>query len=267
MFSLPFDLIKEFSKKKIIDRIKSYGMEGKIYENNVYELEKIEIEDIAFFPVKVREEILEYEKEKEEPIKECFGTIGWHLFHESKLLIDCKNSTFALCDSLETLKQQGYPTESFTEASLLLSNLGFIEVEALTEAGLLHCMLNTGATRNLLNKNMENGSNDHMIFNDKDIDPSLLNPENKDLLTYDSEDTYEFSSFKIGEKEFGPLMFDRIKSPLAIDAMLGMEFFHDTLVFIDFANRKIYFFAYPPEEKAEKEKLNEETILTVKAIK
>ncbi len=272
MISIPFDISKEFDKKKLIKTVQSYGLTGKIHENNVYELEKIEIEDIAFFPIKMEEQILDNTqdtplKKNEESIKELFGIIGWRLFDKSKLLIDCKNSLLALCDSLDTLKQHGYPTESFTEVSLLLSSLGFIEVEALTEAGLLHCVLNTGSVRNLLNKNMENENNDHMIFNDKDIDPSLLNPENKDLLTYDPEDTHEFSSFKIGGKEFGPLTVDRIKSPLAIDVMLGMEFFHHTLVFMDFANRKIYFFPYPSEEKAEER--DEENILTVmeKAIK
>lgn len=126
---------------------------------------------------------------------------------------------------------------------------GFIEFEAMTEGGTLRCLLDTGSTLSMLNKDLESFCNDHMIFNSKNIDQyPILNPENKNLLVFDSKDTQQLSIFNIGGKEFGPMVFNRIQSPMAIDAIIGMEFFESTLIFIDFWNETIYFYEYPDEE-------------------
>ncbi len=255
MFSLMPDILKELNKKEFIKRTRCYGVRGKIYEEDVYRIEEIEIDGIVFSPIKVEEKNLEFVldgqlKKEEEKLPDCyFGRIGWHLFSNVNLLVDCKHSMIALCDSLETLKEQGYPVDSFTETPLLLDD-GSIEFEAMTEAGPLHCILDTGSTLNLLNKDLKNGCNEHMIFTGKEDDPFALNPENKDLLTFDLEDTEEIASFKIGKKEFGPLRVNHMRSPISVDAIIGMEFIDSMLIFIDFFNRKIYFFEYPPEEES-----------------
>ncbi len=254
MLSLSSDIIKEIIKKNFIKKIRTYGFRGKTYENDLYEVEKIATESMTFFPVKIQEKNEEFEREllvvgeKKESSINHRGSIGWHLFYNFNLLVDCKHSTFALCDSLDTLKQQGYPVDSFIETSLLLDR-DCIDFEAITEAGPLRCMLDTGCTFNLLNKDLETGRNEHMIFTGKDGDQSFLNPENKDLLTFDLEDTQQITHFTVGGKEFGPLTFNRIKSPIAVDAVIGMQFIDYALIFIDFSNRKIYFFEYPPEEE------------------
>ena len=116
-------------------------------------------------------------------------------------------------------------------------------------------MLDTGSTINLLNKDLENGCNDHRILTSFDDNLSLLNPENKDLLVYNHEDIHEFPSFKIGGEEFGPLIYHQVKCPFDVDVILGMDFFAYNLVFFDFENEKVYFFPYPEEEK---EKLKED---------
>jgi hypothetical protein len=251
---LPSEIIKELRTKKFIKRNRSYGFRGKTYESDVYRVEEVNIETMSFFPVKAEEINLEFEHdgnlgEKKETSTYDLGRVGWCLFRNFNLLVDSKHSTLALCDSLETLRKQGYPVNSFTEASLLLDS-GFIEFEATTEAGMLRCMLDTGCTLNMLNKDLEEGaSNDHRIFTSGKGDQSFLNPENKNLLTFDSTDVQELSAFNIGGKDFGPITFNRIKSPVPIDAIIGMEFFFSNLVFIDFFNCKLYIFEYPSEEK------------------
>jgi hypothetical protein len=215
-------------------------------------VKNIEIQGMSFFPVHVKEKSLESMHDGVlvgtfNPAENHYGTIGWELFSNFNLLIDCKHFNLALCDSLETLKQKGYPVDSFTEAKLLL-NFG-IAFEALIEGSPLCCILDTGATINVLNKDLKNGCNDHRILTTSDDDLSLLNPENKDLLIYDHKDIQELTSFKIEGKEFGPLTFRRIKSPCRFDAILGMEFLDSTLVFIDYENEKIYFFSYNEEKK------------------
>ncbi len=256
MLSLPSDIIKKLDKKKFIKKTETYGIRGKTYKQDLYEIEEMAIEDNVFFPIQTKEHNLEFMKDAilaggEDLVESHSGRIGWGLFQACKLnvLVDFKHFTLALCDSLETLKQQGYSVESFVETPLLLDR-GSIEFEAMTEKGALRCMLDSGATWNLLNEDLENRCNDHMIVTDKEENlSSSLNPENKDLLAFNLKDSQELSVFKIEGKEFGPFTFNWIKSPLAIDAIFGMESLYHTLVFIDFDNRKIYFFAYPSDEE------------------
>ena len=244
------DIIKELTAKKFIKRRSSYGLRGKTYTSDIYEVEKIYIDNISFGPVKAEELNLELAHDihlggEEVSSESNLGRLGWSLFYNCNLLIDCKHSILALCDGLETLKDHGYPVDFFTETCVLLDR-GFIEFEAMTEVGMIRCVLDTGSTWNLLNKDLVSGSNDHMLFTPENVEQySVLNPENKSLLTFDAKNVCELPSFKVLEKEFGPMTFNCIKSPLAIDAIVGMEFFETTLIFIDFLNKKLYFYEYP----------------------
>jgi len=240
MFSLPVNLIKKIDKKKWIEHDQSYGLKGRIYENNVYEIEDIKIEDMSFPSVKILEgckEIMDEGILLGTPSQEyCFGFIGWKLFAEYNLLVDCRQYIVALCDSLKTLKQQGYPIDVFTETPLLSDS--FLIIEAITEKGPVRCLLDTGSTWNMLNKDWENGYSDDQISKDQ-------SSENEDSFIFNDEDTKEFSNFEIEGKEFGPITFSRIKSPLPFDVILGMDFFDSHLVFIDFEDKKVYIAPYP----------------------
>jgi hypothetical protein len=251
--ALSSGVIKELNAKKFIRRRSNYGLKGRTRECDIYEVEKIHTESMSFYPVLADEIGLEFERdanlgEEEKILKGNLGRVGWCLFQNFNLLVDCENSTLALCDSLETLKNRGYPVDSFTETPLLLDR-GFIEFEAQTKSGTLRCVLDSGSTWNMLNKDLNDSYNSHIIFTPENVDQYLtLNPENKNLLTFDSKNVHDVSVFNIGGKEFGPITFNRIKSPMAIDAIMGMEFLEDTLIFIDFSNHKIYFFEYPEKE-------------------
>ena len=227
MFSLPSALLKKVNKKKLVERGGNYGWKGNIYENDINEIESIKIGKMSFSSVKIKEQNQKFMENSAligTPLKEyCYGTIGWELFTEYNLLVDCRQYILALCDSVKTLKQQHYPVEAFTETSLILSD--FLIIEAVTEEGPLWCLLDTGSTWNLLNTNLEN----------------------EDLFVYNHEDIQEFSSFKIEGNEFGPMTFRRIKSPVKFDAILGMEFFDSHIVFIDFENKKVHIAPYPKE--------------------
>jgi hypothetical protein len=230
--SLSADLIKGIDDKSFIRRASYAGIRGKVYDSNVYELPKINIGRMALFRAKAQEINPEFEKdaivfeEAKTSDANYLGRIGWALFHNFNFFLDCDNSLMAFCDSLDTLKKQGYPVDSFVGTPLLLDQ-DLIEFEVITEAGPLRCTLDTGSTWNLINE-----------LNDREA----LNLENTDQLAFDlEEDDYETSVFKIGKKDFGPVAFQKIKTPFGIDAIIGMEFLQSKLVFIDFPNRKIYF--------------------------
>ena len=106
--SLPASIIDKLNEKKFLENESSYGLNGKKYQHGIYEMPEIHIENTTFFPVPAEETNLEFEsdthlygKETSEP---NLGRVGWRLFRNFNLLVDCKNSILALCDSLETLK-------------------------------------------------------------------------------------------------------------------------------------------------------------------
>ena len=247
--SLPFNLIDEIGEKKWVEQGHSYGMIGRTHANNVYEVEKIKIQKMSFSSVKIKEKSLESMNEgilKGQYRSEYYhGIIGWELFDQYNLLVDCRQYILALCDSVETLRRKKYPVDSFTEVSLIPHQLLVIKVE--TEKGPLNCMLDTGSTLNMFNKNSNNRFIDQHHIDAKNDELAFLCLGNEDSFVFDPEDTQGFSSFKIEDREFGPISFVNINTSLEVDAILGMEFFDSHLVFIDFENQKVYLSPYPKE--------------------
>src|SRR5689334_22677057 len=105
---LPAEILQNLNEKKYLGCRPSYALTGKTYKSNVYEVEKIDIENMTFFPIKAEEINQEFANdiklgEKKESIECVLGRIGWCLFHNFNLLIDCEHSTIALCDSFDSL--------------------------------------------------------------------------------------------------------------------------------------------------------------------
>lgn len=254
--SLPAEFIQQLTAKILVGSTLSGGMKGRTYENDVYHMPSVDIGPICFFPVLADETNLEFnedielgtkdENAKDDPV----AILGWRTFNSFNFLVDCIHQSLILCDSLQTLKQHGYPTEFFTESPLLLDR-GSLDFEVMTSMGKLRCVLDTGCTFNFLNKDEDDT---HRVLKHGDID--LLhhfNPENEDLMSFDLDKECKLTNFQIGDKDFGPMSFLRIKSPLDIDAFIGMEFFKETVVFFDIENRKVYFWE-PLDSKAKKAK-------------
>ena len=240
---------KSFIKKKVF-----FGVRGRSYESDIYELSDIKIGQLRIFSIWAEEESDEFikdgvlKKEDQEISEEHLGKVGWYVFKPFNLLLDCDHSTMVMCDSLDTVKQQGYSVDAFMEAPLLLDR-GTIDFEVMTEVGPLRCMLDTGSTWNLLNKDFDHPNQEHRLIdldhlNDK---PPEFNPTNEDLLVFNQGNEWETKTFQINGTEFGPLNFVKIKSPMGLDAIIGMEFIDNHLIFIDFRNEKIYFSTLPEE--------------------
>lgn len=223
------DSIDQISSKTFIRSAPMYGIRGKEYLTDFYRIPKIKIGDMDFIQPILQgtgEEMIKdsvFVKNQGSPSPREPGAVGWKLFYHANLLIDIHSSMIAFCDSLETLKKQGYKIDDFVKAPLIIER-GLVEFEAETDDGPLRCMLDTGATCNMFNRELESG---------KSIEEVIWNSDN--VTTY--------STFKIGNQDFGPLAFHRIpiNIPIRIEAVLGMEFFEQHLVFIDFSGKNIYF--------------------------
>lgn len=216
-----------------------YGIRGKEYVTKLYQIPALEIGKMTFTGPIIQEEGEDFLKdatfvqEGKERSPRDPGRLGWELFYNVNLLIDLEHSLIAFCDSLENLATQGYEIESFTSTPLFLER-GLIEFDAQTPEGVLRCMLDTGATQNMFNsKFAENQSLDEAMWDDTNL--------------------FQYSSLRIGDNEFGPIVFRRIpiKIPIRIEAVLGIEFFEDNLVFLDFSGKTAYFYKRPIAEPRE----------------
>ena len=252
---LPKEIIESLTNKKFIEKEHFFGVRGKSYESDVYELPEIRLGKIKVFPMRAEEKNDTFARDgvlqegKQATTEEDLGKLGWPVFRPFNFLLDCDHFTMVICDSLKTLKEQGYPIDSFVEAPLLLDGR-FMDFEVMTDAGPLRCMLDSGCTWNVLNKDFDSAEQHHMLIdlNNFDEKPPEFNPQNEDLLVFNEKEIWKTSTFQINGEEFGPLDFIKIKSPLGLDAILGMDFIESHLIFIDFRNEKIYFSKLPNED-------------------
>lgn len=223
------------SSKYFIREKPMYGIRGKEYTTKLYQIPKLQIGKMTFLEPVLQEGAKEFTRDSTfvqnggEPSPREPGRLGWEIFSNVNLLIDIKNSRIAFCDSIDTLKTNGYEIEKFTKTPLFLER-GLVELDVETSKGNLRCMLDTGATWNILNCDTE----------EKSIDEAI----------WEQDNILEYHNFNISGKNFGPVDFHRmpIKIPIHIVAILGMEFFQHNLVFLDFNRKSAYFLRNLNEE-------------------
>lgn len=219
------NFIEKISDKQFSYNRTTCGIKGKEYSRSVYVIPKVKVGSSVFRNVFIQEgysdefnnDSVLFENGEDSLVRED-GRIGWQLFSQSNLFLDLKNSRIAFSDSVETLREHGYFVESFTKTSLILDR-GLAEIDTRTTSEKIRCVLDTGATWNIINRELENEGED-------------------------PEETLKFPTFKIGEDDFGPIAFHPvpINLPIQVDAMLGMEFFSEHVVFLDFKNSQAYFY-------------------------
>lgn len=215
------------NKQYLFDVI-NQGLRGKKYSKRVFQIPKLKIGNISFFKPNLEEEKSEFVKdstfiENGEELIEEDGRLGWELFQGVNVFIDVKNNRIVFCDSLFILLQQGYLKENYVKTPMILEN-GLVQIKVDTDKGDLYCMLDTGSTWNVLNQELK-------------VNKSL------DEAVWDSKNIEKLSRLKIGEANFGSFDFQCIplNLPFRVDAILGMEFFKEAMVFLDFQSKCAYF--------------------------
>jgi hypothetical protein len=224
-FSIASEVLDLIQEKTYLGSSKMYGFNGKRFEKRVFEIPTIKIGAITVSRAIVQEEVQDYKSnshinsENNELSQDEPGTIGWEVFEHLNLFIDLGNEKIVACDGIERLKSEGYTAELFSQTPLIY-NRGFLEIKTETPNGPLQCVLDTGCTFNCLN---------------------VAAPEGQTKV--DMENICYFPQFDIANKSFGPIQFLHIpiQLPIQVDAILGMEFFKDNAVFLDFTNKMAYF--------------------------
>lgn len=216
---------------KFIERLKDkqssytksvYVATGKEYKRSTYFIKKLNIGQTFFTGKIALEDGYTGEQNQETvliPSKPDLGSrddgkIGWHLFSTCALLIDSKQSKIAFADSFETFRKNGYFQKEYGSAPLLLDR-ELPEVEISSALGNLRCVVDTGATMNILHKEVEGF----------------------DLACVETSSVSSLCQYPLKPLVFRPLW---IKLPISVQAILGMDFFSDHLVALDFPAARIY---------------------------
>lgn len=217
------EVLDKLPNKSYVKDRKMYGFKGEKYLTPVYKIPKVQIGSATFHNLLTQKERIDFQKDATilkdgvKPSPASPGRIGWKFFRKTNLLLDLGKSQIAICNSVETFERQGYSTEKMVKVPLLLER-GLVEIEGITSIGKMRFLLDTGCTCNHWH---EEGAKPADVWNDS----SLMN-----------------CSLKIGDSNFGSTKFRKIaiNLPIHIDAILGMEFFKEHLVYLDFQNKCAY---------------------------
>jgi len=220
-------VVEQLKEKTYLEKSQHYGFRGKSYDTTVYKIPKLQIENLSFLDLSLDEEWAAYQEDsyvnpEQEPIIFAEGKLGWHLFTGSNLFLDLSHSKIAFSDSIRSVKKNGYQNVVFVKVPLLRDRR-ILEIEAEVNGKKTRCLLDTGATCNLINTELEGSSS----AGEAEID-----------LTADAV----YNSFTVNRVVFDPLILHPlpIRLPFHIDIILGMEFFREHIVFIDFAENSVY---------------------------
>ncbi len=230
--SLDTSTLDEIKDKTSLKQSWKYGLHGIKRYHNVYQIPLIKMGTLTLSNIATNEQHPAFEdesviilnKEKYNPNADnTHGRLGWMLFSNMSLFLDMKNLKMVVCGSVETFQKKEHSLRGYTKAPLFLDR-DLVEFEAETSQGVVKCLLDTGCTFNIFN---------------------TPNPNDEPLgqMIQDETRFTTFSSFQISGQEFGPMTFRPlpIKLPIEVKAILGMEFFNEHRVLIDFKNHQIYF--------------------------
>ena len=224
--SISSQLFDQISEKTFIGTNPLYGFRGEEYVNNLYSIPEINIGSLTVFKPVVHETHEEFYKKavivknngQSSPGES--GRLGWEFFYNFNLLLDCNKSVIAFCDSVESLKTQGYPIETYAKVPLSLEK-GVIEFPMETEKGIMLCILDTGCTFNILNREIE---------------------EREEDLLFDPKYQIPFRILKAGNFDLGPVIFRPIQMKISHSCRSNIR--HGIIkrhtIFIDFQNRMVY---------------------------
>lgn len=228
-FALSKDILDTIPNKTYLATHVFSGIRGIPYEKKGYEIPTLQLGPIHFEHVPVFEEFEDFDKMSffaedgtTPPPQPSKGSVGWKAFKQSNLLLDLGHSLVSFADSFETLCQNGFGPTHFIKTPLLLDR-GFVEIQTITDNQPLRWILDTGASVNLIQAEPKEG-------------------QTQEEAIWDPTNFLVNIPFSIEGVEFDSIACHRAHLPqdCNINAILGMPFFKDHVIFIDFANNFVY---------------------------
>lgn len=237
VLSLPKHLLDQLMHKCDAGTILCGSIKGNKYEIPVFTIPKLYIEDLALVNLPAEESHLEFEHDTNlgpntgfEP-SDVTARIGWRAFLGAIVLIDLHKSIAICCDSLETLKEEGYPLEQFASTNFL-PRKELMEFEADIGNQRVKCILDTGCTLNLIHAHSTAPS---------DVGEEL------EFANIDFTHPLPPTALSVGGHHLGSCVFHETQLPFGIEAIVGVDFLKTQIVCIDFINHKLHLCPIPED--------------------
>lgn len=231
VLSLPKHLLEQLMDKGDTEAVLCGSIKGNKYEIPAFTIPRLYIGDLALINLPAEESHLEFERDTNlgpstdfDPL-DVTARIGWRAFSGAILLIDLHKSVAICCDSLETLKEEGYPIEQFASTHFLPCK-GLMEFEADIGNQKVNCILDTGCTLNLIHTHSASSGAFANIDLEHPLPPTVLS---------------------IGGHHLGLCVFYETQLPFGVKAILGVDFLKTQIVCIDFINHKLHLCPIPED--------------------
>ena len=227
-FSLSLDkvILDAILDKKPSIPVRWRDYKGTTYESPSYILPKIQIGDLTFENVFVKEENVEFNLNTTigtgDKGFQIDGVIGRFLIKETNLLLDFEHSLILACNDKMALEAQGISFDEMIPIPFENHQLGIL-LNAETDAGPIRLILDTGATASVLRaSSFENQPQEYYADGYYFLTPQKFAIENHD---------FDHNFF---------LLLD-VSSELApADGLLGMDFMENHIIYIDTPNNTLY---------------------------
>jgi len=208
------------------------NIKGKRHQYPQYIISNIEIGSLMFKEITTVEKPFKAsyvlwsdpDESKLEKFIEPAGYLGKSLLEKMNLLFDLAQARMIVTNSLKKLQKEGYDIKNFVKVPLEITDKSVL-IQVKTEFGFVKLGLDTGATRSCLRA-------------------SLLEEKTSET-TYHGIATTTLNKVVIGGHDFGklePYILDIANeiTSTGIDGVLGMDFFREHIIYLDFSKKTAY---------------------------
>ena len=215
------EILNRIDKAPTGKMLESIGMEGVVMKNPVYEVPRVQLGDLVYRDLQVRQDD-HTEQHRKDMIeyRGTYGRVGRGLFESGKLVIDYQNERLTIIPLDAPKADQSICHGIELPLATEKESLG-LTTRVETDIGELYAVWDTGAPGNIMPKRTTDAAG----------------------LTLQARDRFETERFVINGHEFGPIrmnVWDVPALPPDLQALLGYWFFSDKVVCVDFLRDSLY---------------------------
>lgn len=215
------EILDQIEKMPTGDTIDSIGMEGVPMKNPVYEISRVQLGDVVYRDLLVRQDD-HTEQHRKDTIeyRGTYGRVGRGLFENGKLVIDYQNERLTIIPPDASEEGQSICRGIELPLATEKKSLGLTTLVQ-TDIGEIYAVWDTGAPGNIMLKRTTDSVG----------------------LSLQARDRFETEKFVINGHEFGPIrmnVWDVPALPPDLHVLLGYWFFSDKVVCVDFPRDRLF---------------------------
>lgn len=160
--------------------------------------------------------------EKHQEFVRPVGFLGKPFFEKHNLLLDLPHSCIVLSNDKNQLEKKGYSLSSYIKVPIELTKKHII-VKVNTEVGIARLVIDSAATWTIMKKSTLKGK-------------SLTGQRYG--LPFFTSNSFEINGYNFGKKDI--YLYDFPEEAVNIDGVLGLDFFKEHVVYLDFNNKTAF---------------------------